>query len=156
MGDIHRKFGRTVESAAAYHRALGILEPLQEAAPGDPEVRRAWRSPDPTWVISRLAAISATRRRYSTSKPENILDPLAFPPNTAAAPVDRLLLARTLRGKAELLRRQGDIKAASQQLRALASSSSRLLPPSRKIPSFRATSHRRTTFWAESSANSAT
>ena len=113
MGDIHRKFGRTVESAAAYDRALGILEPLLKEAPGDPEVRRALAV-----TRSHLGDLSARRNRGDEAallykQAEDLLDPLAFPPDAAAAaPVDRLLLARTLRGKAELLRRQGDIKAA--------------------------------------------
>ena len=112
MGDIHRKFGRTAESAAAYHRALGILEPLLNEAPGDPEVRRALAV-----TRSHLGDLSARRNLNDEAalhykQAEDLLDPLASPPDAAAAPVDRLLLARTLRGKAELLRRQGDINAA--------------------------------------------
>ena len=108
MGDIHRKFGRTVESAAAYHRALEILEPLLKEAPRDPEVRRALAE-----TRSHLGDLSARRNLNDEAalfykQAEDLLDSTGI----ATAPVDRLLLARTLRGKAELLRRQGDIKTA--------------------------------------------
>ena len=85
MGDIHRKFGRTAESAAAYHRALGILEPLMKEAPGDPEVRRALAV-----TRSHLGDLFARRNLNDEAavlykQAEDLLSPLAFPPDAAAA-----------------------------------------------------------------------
>ncbi len=110
MGEIQRKLGRYDEAQRLFSRALFLLRPLAAQSNVDSRPRRALgvtlaRQGD---LLFRLNLIDEAENFLGEAETQQE----ALLASPAATSADRWLLARTVRGQAELRRRKGDLLAA--------------------------------------------